>query len=58
MKIDHMAIWAEDLELLPESYMRYFNMNCNDKYVNPPQILSNPRTTGDGYYECVVADPE
>lgn len=21
-------------------------------------ILSNPRTTGDGYYECAVADPE
>lgn len=21
-------------------------------------ILSEPRTTGDGYYECVIADPE
>ena len=21
-------------------------------------ILSNPRTTGDGYYECAIADPE
>lgn len=21
-------------------------------------ILSDPRTTGDGYYECAVADPE
>lgn len=120
MKIDHIAIWAEDIELLREFYMMYFNMSCNDRYVNPKKnfssyflsfadgetrieimnipgkvdpasrgdlkglahfavsvggkervdemarrfkengvtILSDPRTTGDGYYECVVADPE
>ena len=120
MKIDHIAIWAEDIELLRKFYMRYFNMSCNDKYVNPGKnfssyflafedggarieimnipgkdalsnrddlkglahfaisvgskenvdsmanrfkedgftILSNPRTTGDGYYECAIADPE
>lgn len=120
MKIDHIAIWAEDIELLRRFYMTYFNMSCNDKYVNPQKgfssyflsfedgearieimnipgkdapasrgdlkglahfsisvgskenvdnmarrfkengitILSNPRTTGDGYYECAVADPE
>ncbi len=120
MKIDHIAIWAEDIELLRKFYMRYFNMICNDKYVNPKKnfssyflsfddggariemmnipgkdapasrgdlkglahfaisvgckenvddmaqrlrkdgytILSDPRTTGDGYYECAVADPE
>lgn len=120
MKIDHIAIWAEDVELLRKFYMRYFNMNSNDKYVNPNKnftsyflsfedggarieimnipakdtsasrgdlrglahfaisvgskenvddmatrfkedgvtILSNPRTTGDGYYECVITDPE
>ena len=120
MKIDHIAIWAEDTELLRTFYMRYFNMSCNDKYVNLKKnfssyflsfddggariemmnipgkdapasrgdlkglahfaisvgckenvddmaqrlrkdgytILSAPRTTGDGYYECAVADPE
>lgn len=120
MKLDHIAIWAEDLELLRKFYMQYFNMSCNDKYVNlkknfssyflsfadggarieimnipgkdaPPSrgdlkglahfaitvgskenvdemarklkddgitILSAPRTTGDGYYECAIADPE
>lgn len=120
MKIDHIAIWAEDIELLRKFYMRYFNMSCNDRYVNPIKnfssyflssddggarieimnmpgkeapvsrgnlkglahfaisvgckdvvdnmarrfkedgytILSEPRTTGDGYYECAVADPE
>lgn len=120
MKIDHIAIWAEDIEVLRRFYMQYFNMNCNDKYVNPRKnfcsyflsfedggtrieimnipgkgthlsrgdlkglahfaisvgskekvdsmakrfkddgfaILSAPRTTGDGYYECAIADPE
>lgn len=120
MKIDHIAPWAEDIELLRQFYMLYFNMSCNDKYVNPNNnfssyflsfdgdgarieimnipgkdapssrgdlkglahfsisvgsketvdnmakrfkedgytILSQPRTTGDGYYECAIADPE
>ncbi len=120
MKIDHIAIWAEDIELLRDFYMMYFDMSCNDRYVNPKKnfssyflsfsdgetrieimnipgkdapasrgdlkglahfaisvggkervdemarrfkendvtILSAPRTTGDGYYECAVADPE
>lgn len=120
MKIDHIAIWAEDIELLRKFYMQYFNMICNDKYVNPNKnfssyflsfedggarieimnipgkdapssrgnlkglahiaisfgnkknvddmatrfkkdgvtILSAPRTTGDGCYECAIADPE
>lgn len=120
MKIDHIAIWAGDIELLRKFYVQYFNMSCNDKYINPKKnfssyflsfedggarieimnipdkdvpssrgdlqglahfaisvgskenvdsmakrleedgftILSNPRTTGDGYYECSIADPE
>lgn len=120
MKIDHIAIWSEDIELLRKFYMQYFNMSCNDKYVNPKKnfssyflsfddggarieimnipgketpasrgdlkglahfaisvgskenvddmasklkkdgftILSQPRATGDGYYECAIADPE
>lgn len=120
MKLDHIAIWAEDIELLRKFYMQYFNMSCNDKYVNLKKnfssyflsfadggarieimnipgkdapasrddlkglahfaitvgskenvdamarklkddgitILSAPRTTGDGYYECAIADPE
>lgn len=34
MKIEHLAIWAEDIELLRRFYMKYFNMDCGDKYVN------------------------
>ncbi len=120
MKIEHIAIWAEDIELLRGFYTKYFGMKCNDKYVNPKRgfssyflsfegestrieimnipniespanrgnlkglahlaialedkeavnrlteqlrhdgytILSEPRTSGDGYYESAVADPE
>ncbi len=120
MKIEHIAIWAENIELLREFYMKYFCMRSNDMYVNPRrqfssyflsfeneatrielmnipnmdgpasrgnlkglahvaisvggkdavdalterlradgyQILGEPRTSGDGYYESAVADPE
>lgn len=120
MKIDHIAIWAEDIEQLREFYIRYFNMTSSDKYINTGKkfssyflsfadkgarieimnipgkdapisrgdlkglahfsisvgskgtvddmarqfkedgidILSAPRITGDGYYECAIADPE
>lgn len=35
MKIDHIAIWAEDIELMRTFYTKYFNMECGTKYVNP-----------------------
>lgn len=121
MKIEHLAIWTKDLELMKDFYITYFDMTCGEKYVNEkkqfssyflsfpgsgarielmhrPDILeqdgkkgltngfthfaistgskesvnalterlrsehyiiaSEPRTTGDGYYESVVLDPE
>ena len=77
MKIEHLAIWTDDIELLRQFYVRYFNVSCGlahfaisvggketvdalterlreDGYT----IASEPRTTGDGYYENVVLDPE
>ena len=121
MKIEHIAIWVDDLELVRQFYMKYFNVGCGEKYTNVkksytsyflsfgegktrielmhiPDIPSSPvrrgymkglahfaisvggkanvdclteklredeyiiaseaRTTGDGYYEAVVLDPE
>ncbi len=120
MKIEHIAIWVRDLEKMKYFYTRFFNMNCNDKYLNEKkqfssyffsfeggarieimhrpdiseqaakagtffglthfaisvasrervdeltesirkagyQVTGEPRTTGDGYYESVMADPE
>ncbi len=120
MKIEHIAIWADNIERLRQFYTEYFGMKSNDMYTNPRKqfrsyflsfaedntrieimsmpdrleptsrsqmkglahfafsvgsketvlalterlrsdgytVLSEPRTTGDGYFESAVADPE
>lgn len=120
MKIEHLAIWVDDIELIRRFYITYFDVTCNDKYVNTIRnftsyflsfgenesrielmnipdmqeptsrgqlkglthfaisvggkdavnalterlrndgytIAGEPRTSGDGYYESVVLDPE
>jgi len=120
MKIEHIAIWVNDLETMKDFYVKYFNMGCSKKYENSKKgfssyflsfavgarieimhrneisgqkadngnklglahfaisvgnkkevdqhtsqirndgfdIIGEPRTTGDGYYESVVMDPE
>ena len=120
MKIEHLAIWVNDLESMKGFYETYFMATVSDKYHNPTKnftsyflsfedgprlelmhrpdiaqklggvdehiginhfavsvgtkekvddltkqlrdsgykIIGEPRTTGDGYYESVVLDPE
>ena len=120
MKIEHIAIWVTDLELMRTFYETYFNAVSGGKYVNLSKnftsyflsfkegarlelmhkpsinksfnpdnihtgfvhmaisvgtkqkvdsltdelrvngytITSEPRSTGDGYYESVILDPE
>ncbi len=119
MKIEHLAIWVEDLEMMKDFYCHYFNLSSGEKYHNPIknftsyflsfvsgarielmhkpgllnqteknnlfgyahiaistgskenvlhltetfrkagiQIIGEPRTTGDGYFESVILDPE
>ena len=121
MKIEHLAIWVDDLELMKSFYLAYFDTTSGGKYTNEKnqytsyfiyfgegktrlelmnkpgiapvigqggfakgiahfsisvgekekvntlterlrkdgyKIYSEPRTTGDGYYESVVLDPE
>jgi len=121
MKIDHLAIWAKDLEEMKSFYEYYFNAKASDVYSNPVKnfqsyflsfengcrleimhnpnvpasnnsvtdqniglihfaiaagskekvdsltkklsddgysVIGHPRTTGDGYYESVILDPE
>src|SRR5690606_40865351 len=121
MKIEHIAIWVDDLEKMRQFYLNYFDMTSGEKYTNIKKgftsyfltfgggktrielmnkldiihepakrgvikgiahfaisvggkeavnnlterlrtdnyiIESEPRTTGDGYYESVVLDPE
>ena len=121
MKIEHLAIWARDIERLRSFYETYFGAKAGERYVNQKknfesyflsfemgprleimrmpaipdnqndvhrqylglihfalsvgskekvdaitnqlrsdgfEIVGEPRTTGDGYYESVVLDPE
>ena len=41
VKIDHIAIWADDLELLREFYEKYFGFASGDKYENPKKNFSS-----------------
>ncbi len=34
MKLEHVAIWAKDLEKLKSFYEKYFNAKANNKYSN------------------------
>ncbi len=34
MTLEHVAIWTEDLELLKDFYVKYFNGVANSKYTN------------------------
>ncbi|MBQ4913285.1 VOC family protein [Maribacter sp. MMG018] len=120
MKIEHIAIWVKDLELMRNFYEKYFNAIAGELYHNPQKeftsyflgfkegvrlelmhkptvfkslegssdllglahfaisvgtkekvdalteqlrndgftVEGNPRTTGDGYYESIILDPE
>lgn len=121
MKIEHLALWTNNLETLKAFYIRFFGASSNEKYYNPRKefssyflsfssgarlelmqmpgipansndrvqqytglihfaistgskkkvdaltedirqagftVLGEPRWTGDGYYESVVADPD
>ncbi|OCL26894.1 hypothetical protein U472_05240 [Orenia metallireducens] len=121
MRIEHIAIWTNNLERLKEFYIKYFNATAGDKYINESksfesyflsfdqgcrleimhkpsipensnnvydqylglihfaisvgskskvlaiterlredgyEIIGEPRTTGDGYFESVILDPD
>lgn len=34
MRIEHLAIWADNIELLRDFYMKYFGMQSNEMYTN------------------------
>ena len=34
MILEHVAIWTENLEVLRDYYMKYFNATSNEKYTN------------------------
>ncbi|MCX6301971.1 MAG: VOC family protein [Bacteroidia bacterium] len=41
MKIDHTAIWVNDLEGERDFFIKYFDCTVNEKYVNPTKRFSS-----------------
>ncbi len=41
MNIEHVAIWAKDIEKLKEFYEKYFDARSNNKYTNPEKGFSS-----------------
>lgn len=41
MKIEHLAIWADDIELLCQFYQNYFHVSCGEKYSNPQRNFTS-----------------
>lgn len=41
MKIEHLAIWTKDLEIVKEFYIKYFGMQCSEKYTNSKKSFSS-----------------
>ena len=35
MKIEHLGLWVQDLELMRSFYLKYFDTSSGEKYVNP-----------------------
>jgi lactoylglutathione lyase len=121
MKIEHIAIWSNDIDRLRDFYVQYFGASSNNKYINKKKgfssyflsfedgsrlelmsvtnlvafpgesninyvgmahfaisvgssakvdgltallkqngfkVVDGPRTTGDGYYESIILDPD
>lgn len=41
MKIDHIAIWVNDLEKEKEFYLKYFECTAGEKYINSVKRFSS-----------------
>lgn len=49
MRIDHIAIWCDDIEAMRRFYIHYFGFTSNEQYHNPAKqylfyFLSSPVT--------------
>ena len=41
MKIEHVALWVDNLEDIKNFYVKYFDMVSNEKYLNPHKQFSS-----------------
>lgn len=48
MRLEHIAIWTNDLEKVKNFYVDYFGMKCNEKYENKTKQFSSYFLSFDG----------
>lgn len=48
MQLTHIAIWTNELERAREFYVKYFNGESNEKYVNPKKGFASYFITFEG----------
>lgn len=41
MKIEHLALWVDDLETMREFYLQYFDLSSGKKYHNPKKNFTS-----------------
>ncbi len=41
INIEHLAIWTENLEKVKDFYIKYFDMQCSEKYYNPTKQFTS-----------------
>ena len=41
IQIDHIALWADDIEAMRRFYTHYFQLTSNEKYINPRRGFSS-----------------
>ena len=63
VRIEHVAPWVRDIDAVAAFYARYLGARVGDALAariagDGLAVPGAPRRTGDGYYECVVLDPE
>lgn len=49
MRIEHLAIWVDDIELMRSFYMNYFCMTSNERYFNPTKKFTSYFLSFPGY---------
>lgn len=48
MKIEHLAIWVKDIELMKDFYCNYFQATANKKYINDSKQFQSYFLSFDG----------
>jgi regulation of enolase protein 1 (concanavalin A-like superfamily) len=52
MKIEHMAMYVNDLDAARDFFVKYLGGKSNDGF----EVVSVPRTTGDGYSDWAITE--